>query len=277
MGDLAKRVGTAAVLVPVVLAALWLDPTKWSITACAVAMAGFGLDEYLRMALPVSDEDRGVAVRLVGALGSAAVVGGVAVFGIGATLPPVLAGFVLLVTVALLSRPSHLPRAGHHFAACISGILYVPVLASVLPLIKSDFGDTGAGWLTMTLCIAFFSDTVAYFFGRAFGKHKLYPAVSPKKTLEGSFGGLLGGCLATSAVGKLWLVPELSWVDVAVLGVAGSAFGQIGDLVESMIKRTHGVKDSGALLPGHGGMLDRVDALIFVAPLVYYYGALVVR
>lgn len=276
MGDLAKRLGTAAVLVPIVLAALWLDPTPWSITACAAAMAGFALDEYLRMALPVSDGDRAVGVRAVGAMGALGVVVGAAIYGPGRALPPIASGFVLLVAMALLARPAHLPRAGHHLAACLSGFLYIPLLASVLPLIKSGFGPSGAGWLTMTLCVAFFSDTVAYFFGRAFGRTKLYAAVSPKKTVEGSVGGLLGGVLATAAVGKLWLVPELGWLDACVLGVGGSVAGQIGDLVESMIKRTHGVKDSGTLLPGHGGMLDRVDALLFVAPLVYWYASLVV-
>ena len=108
-------------------------------------------------------------------------------------------------------------------------------------------------------------------FGRLWGKRKLYPAVSPKKSVEGAFGGIVGSVLATVGVGSLWTVPELPIVSAVVLGVLASVCGQAGDLVESMIKRTYGVKDSGKLLPGHGGMLDRIDALLFVSPVVYYF------
>ena len=95
--------------------------------------------------------------------------------------------------------------------------------------------------------------------------------VSPNKTKEGALGGLLGGALAMTGFGTLWLLPEIPVADAVALGLVGSALGQIGDLVESMLKRTFGVKDSGAVIPGHGGLLDRVDALLFVAPLLYYY------
>ena len=123
--------------------------------------------------------------------------------------------------------------------------------------------------------MAFFSDTVAYFCGRAFGKHKLYPAVSPAKSWEGAAGGVLGSCIATVGVGSLWLLPDLPIAHAIPLGIVGSVAGQTGDLVESMLKRTFGVKDSSKILPGHGGLLDRIDALLFVAPVVYYYVALV--
>ena len=108
-------------------------------------------------------------------------------------------------------------------AACVASLLYVPLLASVWPLMKAEFGP---GWLFITLCLAFFSDTVAYIFGRLWGRHKLYPAVSPGKTWEGSVGGLVGGVLATAGAGSLLLVPELPIGHAMVLGIVGSLFGQ---------------------------------------------------
>lgn len=272
MGNLAKRVLTAAVLVPAVLAAIYFDDSGWAVAIFAAAVAGAALDEYLRMALPASEEDPAWALRLTTAALGAAIVILPARVGPGLALPPLLTGAAVALGFATLSRPKHLPEAGRHFGVCLSGLVYIPLLMCVLPLLVRGGHQH---WITVTLCMAFFSDTVAYFFGRAFGKHKLYEAVSPKKTIQGSFGGILGSILATTVIGKLWLVPTLPWLDAVVLGVLGSVVGQAGDLVESMIKRTYGVKDSGNLLPGHGGMLDRTDAALYVAPLVYYYVALV--
>ena len=268
MGDVIKRAATAAVLVPIVLGVIYFDPTPWStIVACAM-VAWISLDEYLRMALPVTEEDRGTLLRLVTGLLGVAIVVLPAVFEPGVVLPPLLAGSAIAVGFATLGRPAQLPDAGRHFGVCLSGLLYVPLLMSVLPLLKRAGLEH---WIVLSLCIAFFSDTVAYFFGRAFGKHKLYEAVSPKKTWQGAFGGVLGSLLATVGVGAMWLVPDLAIVHAVVLGILANICGQAGDLVESMLKRTYGVKDSSNLLPGHGGMLDRVDAMVYVAPVVYYY------
>lgn len=268
MSNLAKRVATAAVLVPIILAAIYLDPTPWAMTICAAIVAVLSLDEYLRMALPVTDEDPAWLLRLVcGGLGAALVILPVQ-SSPGAVFGPVLTAGALGLGFSTLARPKALPDAGRHLGVCLSGLVYVPLLVSAVPLLKVA---GHAHWVTLTLCMAFFSDTVAYFFGRAFGKHKLYEAVSPKKTIEGSIGGVLGACLATVGVGHYWLTPELPTLHALGLGVVGSASGQAGDLVESMLKRTYGVKDSSNLLPGHGGMLDRIDAMLFVAPVTYYY------
>ena len=111
-------------------------------------------------------------------------------------------------------------------------------------------------------------------FNNVYIKTKLYPEVSPKKTRMGSLGGLVGGVLATVVVGTAFVLPELSMGHAVVLGLLGSVAGQIGDLVASMAKRTFGVKDTGNVLPGHGGMLDRIDGMLFVGPVVYWYVAL---
>jgi phosphatidate cytidylyltransferase len=102
------------------------------------------------------------------------------------------------------------------------------------------------------------------------GRHRLYEAISPKKSIEGAVGGLAGGVLGALAA-KLWLLPQLQGVDVLLLGIGVGAFSQVGDLAESMLKRSFGVKDSGTLFPGHGGLLDRLDSLLFAFPATYYY------
>jgi phosphatidate cytidylyltransferase len=114
----------------------------------------------------------------------------------------------------------------------------------------------------------FVSDTAQYYSGRAFGKHPLAPAISPKKTVEGAIGGLVLGSLFLTVVGRWWL-PSAPAVARAVLGFAIVIAGIAGDLFESMLKRSAGVKDSSALIPGHGGILDRIDALLFAAPVYY--------
>ncbi|HEY8376753.1 MAG TPA: phosphatidate cytidylyltransferase [Nannocystis sp.] len=281
MADLIKRLWTAIVLVPILVIALFVDRSPWSILALAVLFGGIALDEYLRMGLYGLDERRNGATEgapprtelglrvFVGLLG-AAVLALPMVFGAGRVLPPLLLACVILTALALLARRRDLERAGRDMAVCLSGLLYVSLLASIWPQIKHHFGP---GWLFLTLAIAFMSDTGAYAFGRLWGKHKLYPAVSPGKTWEGALGGIVGANIATVGFGALFLVPELSIPQALALGVVGSIAGQIGDLFESMLKRSHGVKDSGTLLPGHGGLLDRVDALLFVGPVVYYFAA----
>lgn len=268
MSNLAKRVATAAVLVPIILAALYLDPSPWAMTACSAIVAIVALDEYLRMALPVTEEDPAWLLRGVSAVLALLLVVLPVQFGPGPVFGPVLTAGALAIGFATLARPAALPDAGRHIGVCLSGLIYVPLLVSALPLLKVA---GHAHWVTLTLCMAFFSDTIAYFFGRAFGKHKLYEAVSPKKTIQGAVGGLLGSSLATIGVGHFWLTPELPVAHAIPLGLLGSVVGQAGDLVESMLKRTFGVKDSSNILPGHGGMLDRIDAMLFVAPVTFYY------
>ncbi len=270
MGDFATRLATAAVLVPALLAAILLDPTPWSVVAFAAVVAALANDEYLRMALPVTPADRALGLRTGAAAASLAIVAAPSIWGI-ATLPPALAASALLLSFLVLSRKAALEAAGRHFGVCLSGLVYVAVMMAHLPLLKIGGKPH---WLVMTLCTAFFADTVAYLFGRAWGKRKLYPEVSPKKSVEGAFGGILGSILATVGVGSLWTLPELAIGPAVLLGVLASVCGQAGDLVESMIKRTFGVKDSSKLLPGHGGMLDRIDALLFVSPVVYYFALL---
>jgi len=146
--------------------------------------------------------------------------------------------------------------------------VYVGGTLAAVALVR-DFEPTGA-WVLLTMVLAWGSDTSAYFVGRKFGKTKLAPRISPKKTLEGSAGGL-----AASVVGAVimsFFLPGLATLDAVALGILAGAGGQAGDLLMSVLKRSSGVKDSGGILPGHGGILDRADALAFTAPATWAYG-----
>lgn len=132
--------------------------------------------------------------------------------------------------------------------------------------------DDGRNWVFLALFTNFGSDTAAFFAGRALGKHKLAPSISPGKTWEGAIAGILGAII----ISLLFTIPSplslpLGYGKAVVLGLLVSIFGQFGDLVESLFKRNMGVKDSGRLLPGHGGALDRIDSVVFAGVVVYYY------
>ena len=156
------------------------------------------------------------------------------------------------------------------WAWTMAGILYVGWLLSYFVALRGL--DDGRNWVFLALFATFGSDTAAFFTGRAWGKHHLAPHISPGKTWEGAIAGVLGAIL----VSLLFTIPSpvslpLSYWQAIVLGLLVSIFGQLGDLVESLLKRNMGVKDSGRLLPGHGGALDRIDSVVFAGVVVYYY------
>lgn len=155
-------------------------------------------------------------------------------------------------------------RIAHHVTGMVYGTSGMVALAfiSIRP---------NAGWWTfVAMCLTWMNDTMAYFSGRAFGKHKLYEAISPNKTWEGFFGGMIGSTAVLFAISH-WFFHELTVVDCLLLGILSGILGPVGDLCESMLKRAYGVKDSGKSIPGHGGMLDRIDALQFNGILVFVY------
>ncbi len=152
----------------------------------------------------------------------------------------------------------------------IMGIVYAGLLLTFLAVLKRSDPEHGAATVLIVLIVAWVADTGGYFAGRFLGKTKLYPAVSPKKTWAGAWGGLAGSVVGLIVL-KLTYAEWMTWVDVFAIAIPGGMLGQMGDLSESLIKRSTGVKDSGALLPGHGGILDRMDAVLFIAPYVYAY------
>ena len=153
-------------------------------------------------------------------------------------------------------------------AVTFLGTWYVGGFLAYLPLLRLLPG--GAGVLTTAFLLTWANDTGAFFCGLLFGRHHPWPDLSPGKTLAGVFGGLAGSLIVALAVGPL-LLPDSSYWLLGGLGLLASVAAQAGDLIESGLKRQAGVKDSGWLLPGHGGILDRFDSLLLVAPVVYYY------
>ncbi len=150
----------------------------------------------------------------------------------------------------------------------VQGVIYIPVLLSFLILIRA--GESGMTWIFILLAIVFAGDTSAYYVGSYWGKHKLSPAISPGKTIEGSIGGLAAN-LVVGAIGKALFLPGLPWATSILFFLTVGAAGQMGDLFESEMKRFSGIKDSSGLLPGHGGILDRIDALLFASPVAYVF------
>jgi phosphatidate cytidylyltransferase len=148
------------------------------------------------------------------------------------------------------------------------GFLYLPLLLGHLSLLHGL--PHGKEWIFLVLFIIMLGDSAAYFTGINLGRRKLYPAISPNKSVEGALGGLLGSFVG-ALLFKYGFFPELSVGDCIFLGLGLGALGQLGDLFESMLKRSFGVKDSGTLIPGHGGILDRLDSLIFAFAPAYYY------
>ncbi len=264
--NLAIRLLTSVVVVPLLLAALFVAPSwVWfAVVLCACVVGGL---ELFGMTHP---GDR--VAQAVGALATAAASAALYFY---ASDPRVLV--TLMVVVVLQGALMPLWRLGEIKTAALrvfsgmAGPLYVGVLLTTVASIHRDHFDTGGpGMVVMILAIAWLGDTGGYFAGRFLGKTPLYPAVSPKKTREGFVGSLLGSVVGGVGA-QLLLVPALPTLHIAVLALIAGALGQLGDLVESLLKRSTGIKDSGSIVPGHGGILDRLDAVLVVSPLVYLY------
>jgi phosphatidate cytidylyltransferase len=150
----------------------------------------------------------------------------------------------------------------------LQGIIYIPVSLGFLVLIR--LGHSGTIWIFLLLAIIFAGDTSAYYVGSYLGRHKLSPTISPGKTIEGAIGGLTAN-LVVGAIGKAFFLPDLAWSLSILFFLAVGIAGQLGDLFESEMKRSSNIKDSSNILPGHGGILDRIDAILFASPVAYVF------
>jgi phosphatidate cytidylyltransferase len=187
-----------------------------------------------------------------------------------------LLALVLLLPIAglllALWRLRDMQGAGLKAMSSVASPLYVGGLLSCLALLRRDTGELGPFYVLLALKLSWLADTGGYFAGRFLGRNgkKLHPRVSPKKTVVGFWGSLAGAVLGV-VIAKLWYLSAAPLGELVVLALVTGSLGQLGDLVESMIKRSTGIKDSGNIVPGHGGLLDRIDALLIVAPLLYLY------
>jgi phosphatidate cytidylyltransferase len=261
--NLARRVATALVALPALLAVLFLGP-PWLAVAVVVLALAVGFHEFSSLL-----RARGIRpMPRVGFLVAATFFLDVVWPGwLGVPFAPL--GALLLLAFTL--------RRGADFesvtaaAATLLGAVYLGALGGTIASLRVlPPVEDGAWRVLLLLAILVFSDSLAFFVGHAIGRRRLAPAVSPGKSVEGAVGGLVGGVLGAFAVRQLGL-PHLPVLHAAGLGVAVAAMGIVGDLDESLLKRWAGVKDSGTLFPGHGGMLDRLDSLLFGAPVLYYY------
>lgn len=183
---------------------------------------------------------------------------------------PVAAGLIMalvLLFALTLCRRGALENGFDFVARTTFGIIYAGLLPAYIILIMAR--PQGADWLVVLTALIIASDTGAYYSGRLFGLHKLCPTISPNKTVEGFAGGLLSGVATGTGLGLL-LVPGTSPLRLALVALLVSCLGVMGDLLESVLKRSVAVKDSGTILPGHGGILDRTDSLLVAAPVFYY-------
>ena len=265
--NLARRVATAAVALPLLLAAFFLGPPLLG-AGIAAAAALLGLREFFGLM-----KARGLAPLPV----PAAVLLTVIFVEVAWPTRPVSLwpAVVLVILVCLLPRGGEFAVTVPSAALTLLGAAYLGSLAGAVAALRLLHPERDGAWrIVLLLAIVMIADTAAFFVGRAAGRHKLAPVISPGKTIEGAVGGLAGGVVAAAAVRALGL-PSLPLGHALLLGLAVSALGIAGDLVESLLKRWAGVKDSGALFPGHGGMLDRLDSVLFGAPVLYYYFSLV--
>jgi phosphatidate cytidylyltransferase len=173
-----------------------------------------------------------------------------------------------------LWRLADMESAALRAMSSVAAPLYVGGLLACLALLRRDLGALGPYYVLLALKLSWLADTGGYFAGRFLGKNgkKLHPRVSPKKTVTGFWGSLVGA-VAGVLIAKVWYLQHVPILELLVLAVVAGSLGQLGDLVESMIKRSTGIKDSGNIVPGHGGLLDRIDALLIVSPILYLYTA----
>ena len=257
-----KRWLTALVLLPPLVLLVWKGGrTSFSLVVGLVAVVG--LLEYY--ALVMSRET--VALKAAGlALGLALI----ATFYLGglSITPAALALAFLGSAMICLARFDLQTSVPEMLYKQVTGLIYIPFMLGHLILIRG--WDQGVTWIFVLMAVIIAGDTGAYYIGSVFGRHKLAPRLSPGKTVEGAVGGL-GANLLIGALIKKYYFPEFGWSYWMALIIIMGALGQTGDLVESMLKRSVGLKDSGIIFPGHGGLLDRIDALLFAAPGLYYF------
>jgi len=267
--NLLVRLVTGFIGAPLILLLLYLGPAWGWLVFVAVA-AAIGAYELFGMTHP---EDR--VAQVLGVALTEIVIGALWFFTADArVLLTLLVAAPIVGMLLVLVRLGDIHTSAVRVMANTFGPLYVGGALGAIILLRRDGDDlgphAGAGFVVLALSLAWASDTGAYFAGRFLGKHKLYEAVSPKKTVEGALGGLAASLLS-AVVAHFWFLPALPLGEGAVLALVAGGLGQAGDLGESLLKRSFGVKDSGGIVPGHGGILDRVDALLITGSMTYLY------
>jgi phosphatidate cytidylyltransferase len=261
MGGIEKKIWAGTVLVPpLILLILW--GPSFSLALMVLAASFLGLREFYNLALPGSKKIE----RLVG-IGLGLILTALLSCGNLKILPLLLALILLILSVLFMGTSQNHATTITPIGISFFGILYIGFLLSHVSLIRNL--PHGKEWALFLITTVWAGDISALSSGSFFGRHKLYPKISPKKTYEGLFGGILGSIVVAMAFGFLFF-PGIGKGILILLAMGIGIFGQLGDFSESMIKRSAQVKDSGDLIPGHGGMLDRLDSFLFSSPFLYY-------
>lgn len=257
-----QRIVTGTIGAVLFLGIFFWSPTAYSLLALLLAVIGY--HEYIKMAglsltkMPVLFGLGWMIVMILTGLGWLKISIGLENY--------IWIGLFVFLVITVLSKNQY---TINQIAYLFTGVLYIGLGFKYMGWIRSM--EQGLFWSMLLLFCTWASDTGAYFGGRFFGKNKLWPSISPNKTIEGSLGGVLAAMLV--AVCFALLRPELVGYSKALaMGFMIAAVGQLGDLIQSAYKRVYEIKDTGALLPGHGGVLDRFDSLLIVFPFMYFTG-----
>ena len=264
-----KRILTAVIVLPFLIASILISSLWWLFVLLAVAAMVLGLWEFYLLAKKLQLKPE----PTIGYVTGAALVT-IALLNDPASVLLVQFVIIALTAVTLVAatlRGAPFDKMIASAGATILGVLYIPLLGSHLVSMRTGFNPTlSAHLLSFFFLVLMGADAGAYYIGRALGKHKLAPSISPGKTWE----GLIGGVVAALAMGTLahfWFFRELPLKYTLPLAALMTLVGVLGDLAESALKRGAGAKDAANILPGHGGVLDRLDSLLFNAPLIYYF------
>ena len=265
--DLTRRLATAAVVIPILLYALYRAPVSAFLIFCGAVGVPVAASELAGMTLP------GRRVQQVWV-----VVGSIVVFAVVCWQPTATAvaatavGVVTCGFVMGLVQPEPIDSAGARMAWLVTIPMYAGGVVATLPLLHRL--DEGGSWVVLAMVLAWLGDTTAYFAGKLLGRRKLFESVSPKKTVAGAVGGLVGSVGGAVAM-SLFALPVLPVAHAVGLGLCAGVAGQAGDLTISLVKRSANVKDTGWVVPGHGGLLDRIDGLMMTSAVTWAYTALV--
>ena len=265
------RVLTAVVVLPFLIASILIPWLKWLFVAMAGAAMALGLFEFyvLSKRLQLKPDTSAGFLGAIGIFVVSLYFGDIAVNLLLTQLVLIVLTAGVLIAAAL--RGTDFEKMIASAGATVLGVLYIALLGSHLLSIRMGFTQLlSAHLLSFFFLILMGADAGAYYTGRAIGKHKLAPKISPGKTWEGVFGGLVAA-LAMAAVSHYWFFRELPLKWALPLALVMTIVGILGDLTESALKRGAGAKDAANILPGHGGILDRLDSLLFNAPLIYYF------
>jgi phosphatidate cytidylyltransferase len=259
-----KRVISGLLFLPLFYLVAWkLPPVYFMILV--LAAAAIGQQEFYRMAGARGHHPDRVFGTVLGALIVLEFYHPM-LAGLGKFFP--VAACVLLIMISRLFSSRPVDNALEDVAAAVLGVFYVALLFAYQIAIRS--GVDGKQWLVFLYFIIWASDIGAYSIGIPFGRHRLYEKVSPKKSIEGFLGALTASA-GMALLCRIWFMPPLGIGEAVGIALLLATVGTIGDLVESLFKRAAGVKDSGSIIPGHGGILDRMDSMMFAAPVLYYY------